>query len=38
MVEAMSDWFWEGSPDAQVEAVETEELELHPFEAFEIRY
>ena len=38
VVEAMSYWFWKGSPQSQVEAVETETQELQEFQAFEIQY
>ena len=38
VVEAMSYWLWEGSPDAQVDAVETEDQELQSFQSFEIWY
>ena len=38
VLEAMSYWFWKGSPESQVEAVETETQELQMFQAFEIQY
>ena len=38
VVEAMSYWFWKGSPESQVEGVETEAQELQAFHSFEIKY
>ena len=36
-VEAMLEWFWQGSPSSQVQNVATEILEPQPFQSFEIQ-
>ncbi len=38
VVEAMRYWLWQGSPDSQVESVETEGQDLKTFQSFEVRY
>lgn len=38
VVEAMSYWLWKGSPQSQVETVETEAQELQTFKSFEVQY
>lgn len=38
VVESMLDWFWQGSPEAQVDDVKTEGQELRTFQSFEIQY
>lgn len=38
LVEAMSYWLWEGSPESHVEFVESEIQDLQGFDSFAIRY
>lgn len=38
VVEAMHDWFLQGSPESLVEGVKTEAHELRTFQSFEIQY
>ena len=37
-VETMLKWLWKGSPESQIETVETVVQELQPFQSFEIQY